>query len=221
MANVLIVEDELEIADTLRFALDAEGYTSLWASTAGEARNHLSGGQADFIILDVGLPDSNGFELLKEIRQSSELPVMMLTARSDEVDRIVGLEIGADDYVTKPFSPREVVARVKAILKRTQSEPSASTQTFELDLQGMQIKYHGSLLSLTKSEFYLLQSLLDRPGQILSRRQLINRVWSDHHPSDDRSIDTHVKALRAKLKEIQNSDSPIVTHRGFGYSIQL
>ena len=143
---------------------------------------------------------------------------MMLTARSDEVDRIIGLEIGADDYVTKPFSPREVVARVKAILKRSRPTNNGATAGLTHNPAAMLFQWQGTRLDLTKSEYLLLCTLFNRPGQIFSRRQLIERVWSDNHPSDDRAIDTHVKTLRAKLKLLNDAADPIQTHRGFGYS---
>ncbi len=218
--TVLLVEDESAIADTLQYAISSDGMNPLWVRQGSDATECLKEKSIDLIILDVGLPDCNGFELLKEIRKQWDLPVMMLTARSPEVDRIVGLEIGADDYVTKPFSPREVVGRIRAILKRT-SRPTQvhSESTFEHDSGAYQYRYHGQPLNLTRSEYYLLQALISRPGQIFSRRQLIEKVWSDQHPSDDRVIDTHVKSLRAKLKKIDNSQDVMMKDRGFGYSM--
>jgi two-component system catabolic regulation response regulator CreB len=218
--GILIIEDEAEIADTLKYALKEQGMIGAWVATGQQARTVLAEAEFDLIILDVGLPDCNGFELLKEIRQTSTQPVMMLTARGDEVDRIVGLEIGADDYVTKPFSPREVVARIKAILKRTNGGYTTKKSTFELNIKAMRICFCGETLSLTRSEYLLLKTLLNRPGQIFSRRQLIENVWSDQHPSDDRAIDTHIKSLRARLKQVNPDLTPIVTHRGFGYSLE-
>ena len=218
--TILIIEDEAEIADTLRYAVETEGMRAVWASQGREGQTLLGEQDIDLVILDVGLPDCSGFELLKQIRQGSEVPVMMLTARSDEVDRVVGLEIGADDYVTKPFSPREVVARIKAILKRSHNGTPVSTHGFELNDSARKIIYQGAALNLTRSEYLLLAALMAHPGQIFSRRQLIEHIWSDNHPSDDRIIDTHVKALRAKLQHIDASRMPIVTHRGFGYALE-
>lgn len=218
MTTVLIVEDEAEIADTLSYALGTEGFEVLWATRGKEGLALLEANAVSLAVLDVGLPDCSGFELLKQIRQRSELPVMMLTARSDEVDRIVGLEIGADDYVVKPFSPREVVARIRAILKRA-GGPGLAATGFEIDKPAMQIRYQTEPLDLTRSEYLLLETLIGRPGQIFSRRQLIDAVWSTNHPSDDRVIDTHIKALRAKLVRVMPDGNPIVTHRGFGYSL--
>jgi len=217
--NVLIVEDENEIAETLRYALETEGMTAHWVAQGSQAEAALAERSVDFVILDVGLPDISGFELLKSIRGKNNVPVLMLTARSDEVDRIVGLEIGADDYVTKPFSPREVVARVKAIVKRAGIGNSSVKNRFEHQQQAMRILFDGVVLELTRSEYLLLEALLGRPGQIFSRRQLIEKVWSSQHPSDDRVIDTHVKSLRAKLKAVDPHANPVQTSRGFGYSL--
>ena len=219
--TILLVEDEAEIADTLKYTLSEEGMAPVWVPTGRQAREVLAQSDIDFIILDVGLPDCNGFELLKEIRKTNDLPVMMLTARGDEVDKIVGLEIGADDYVTKPFRPREVVARVKAIMKRTGALNDSSKTGFEINPKAMRITYFDQVLELTRSEYLLLSTFLNRPGQTFSRRQLIENVWSSNHPSDDRVIDTHIKELRAKLKQVNTNDSPIVTHRGFGYYLEI
>jgi two-component system catabolic regulation response regulator CreB len=219
--TILIIEDEAEIADTLRYAVESEGMASVWVAQGKLGLEALRQQSIDMIILDVGLPDYNGFELLKVIRQSYEVPVMLLTARSDEVDKIVGLEIGADDYVTKPFSPREVVARVKAILKRSQKINSVSNQAFTINPKTRSVTYDGVALELTKSEYTLLSVLVASPGQIFSRRQLIDHVWSSQHPSDDRIIDTHIKTLRAKLTSVKSGCGPIVTHRGFGYALEL
>jgi two-component system catabolic regulation response regulator CreB len=221
-STILIIEDEAEIADTLRYAVDSEGMQSIWASQGRLGLAAIEEHEVDLVILDVGLPDCSGFELLKQIRQTNDLPVMMLTARSDEVDRVVGLEIGADDYVTKPFSPREVVARIKAILKRSQNgtQVLVQVQGFELNETAREIRYRHAPLVLTRSEYILLTTLIAHPGQIFSRRQLIEHIWSDQHPSDDRIIDTHVKALRAKLHKIDPASTPIVTHRGFGYALE-
>jgi two-component system catabolic regulation response regulator CreB len=221
--TILIVEDETEIADALIYVLKAEGIQPIWVDTAKAALETLSETEVDFVILDVGLPDGNGFDLFKTIRENYAIPMMFLTARSEEIDRIVGLEIGADDYVTKPFSPREVVARVKNILKRVGGNTSQQTPTskgdFYLDQQQVKISYQSQVLDLTRSEYLLLEALLSNPKQIFSRRQLIEAVWSTNHPSDDRVIDTHIKGLRQKLKAVNADNVPIITHRGFGYSL--
>ncbi|WP_428033513.1 two-component system response regulator CreB [Amphritea sp.] len=225
--TILIVEDEAEIADALVYVLKSEGMNPVWVSTAQDALIKLTATAVDLAILDVGLPDGNGFDLFKTIRESYAIPMMFLTARSEEIDRIIGLEIGADDYVTKPFSPREVAARVKNILKRAGADTATQTSTetnrtkngFNVDSQQMKIRYQGQILELTRSEYSLLETLINHPQQIFSRRQLIEAVWSSQHPSDERVIDTHIKSLRQKLKNIDAVNVPIITHRGFGYSL--
>lgn len=223
--TILIVEDEAEIADALVYVLKSEGATAIWANTAKAALEQLDGTPIDFAILDVGLPDANGFDLFKRIREQHDIPMIFLTARAEEIDRIVGLEIGADDYVTKPFSPREVAVRVKNILKRVGSDTStpsllpATDNGFTIDSPQLQISYQSQVLDLTRSEYLLLETLVNTPKQIFSRRQLIEAVWSSNHPSDDRVIDSHIKSLRQKLKDIDESNVPIITHRGFGYSL--
>lgn len=217
--SILIIEDEQEIADSLQYALSTEGMKPSWVSSGQDANQALQQNKIDLCILDVGLPDCSGFDLLKQIRKTSDIPVIMLTARSEEIDRILGLELGADDYVSKPFSPREVVVRVKAVLRRTgSSEPAV--QGITLDSETKRVTYNGAHLELTRSEYILLETLLAQPKRIFSRRQLIESVWSTQHPSDDRVIDTHVKTLRAKLKEVDENSQLIITHRGFGYSLE-
>src|SRR3990167_1825513 len=178
MPYILIVEDEAAIADTLVYALQAEGFTTCWLGLGCVALERLAGEPFDLVILDVGLPDIGGFEVCKRLRRFSEVPVIFLTARSEEIDRVVGLEIGADDYVVKPFSPREVAARVKAILKRMAPREAPATNSdsgpFQLDIERVQIHYHGQLLSLTRHEFRLLQSLLAQPERVFSREQLLD-----------------------------------------------
>ncbi len=238
MATILIIEDEQEIADTLDYVISSEGMQAVWVSNGADAERVLCDTPIALCVLDVGLPDCSGFELLKLIRQSTQfnrdVPVLMLTARNEEIDRIVGLEIGADDYVAKPFSPREVVARIKAILKRVQPVDRRSTNQPENSVQAgqqssdfahnperHQIHYRNNPLALTKAEYSLLSAFLESPKQVFSRRQLIEKVWSSQHPSDDRAIDTHIKTLRAKLRTHNPHEELIITHRGFGYSLEV
>ena len=228
--KILIVEDEKEIADTLTYALSSEGFEPLWVSSCEAATTSLVKQPCDLGIFDIGLPDGNGFELLKTIRHSgNDMPVLFLTARGEEIDRIVGLEIGADDYVTKPFSPREVVARVKVILKRVEKHhpiiEQANTHSDNLGVFTHKadqkiITHRGKSMDLTRAEYQLMQSFIAQPGRVFSRRQLIENIWSSNHPSDDRAIDTHIKTLRAKLKTLNPHKEFIVTHRGFGYSLE-
>ena len=216
MPHILIVEDEAAIADTLIFALQGEGFTTTWLTLGQAALEHQRQTPADLIILDIGLPDITGFETCKQLRRFSEVPVMFLSARDAEIDRVVGLEIGADDYVVKPFSPREVAARVRAILKRV--GPGAAPTLFQVDLERMQILYRGQPLSLTRHEFRLLQSLLDQPERVFSREQLLDAVGVPFDAGYERNIDSHIKSLRSKLRSVAADAEPIQTHRGLGYS---
>ena len=232
--RILIVEDESGIADTLQYALRTEGFEPVWVAT-GEAAIALVRVQAPaLVILDVGLPDASGFEVFKQLRSFSELPVMFLTARSDEIDRVVGLELGADDYVAKPFSPRELVARVRTILRRSARSTAAakddannaanasanqSTAPLAVDDGRRQIRYYGELLELSRYEYGLLKTLASRPGHVFTRDGLLERVWDDPGESFDRTVDAHVKTLRAKLKRIAPNLEPIRTLRGSGYAL--
>lgn len=216
MPHILIVEDEAAIADTLIFALQGEGFTTTWLSLGQEALVHQRQTPAELIILDIGLPDISGFETCKQLRRFTEVPVMFLSARDAEIDRVVGLEIGADDYVVKPFSPREVAARVRAILKRV--GPGVAPAVFQVDLERMQITYRGQPLSLTRHEFRLLQSLLEQPERVFSREQLLDAVGVPADAGYERNIDSHIKSLRSKLRSVAADAEPIQTHRGLGYS---
>jgi two-component system catabolic regulation response regulator CreB len=167
----------------------------------------------------------NGFELCKEIRKTDSTPIIFLTARSGEVDRVVGLEIGADDYLVKPFSPRELTARVKAIFRRIQKNGgdfSAKDETgpFQIDEERYTISYFGSDLGLSRYEYRLLKVMIERPGRVLSRDQLMDLAWEEPEASMDRTVDAHIKSLRAKLKKVKPSEDPIQTHRGLGYSLK-
>ncbi|SHF73530.1 two-component system, OmpR family, catabolic regulation response regulator CreB [Microbulbifer donghaiensis] len=227
MPKILIVEDEAAIADTLVYALQAEGFVTRWVEVAGEALALLESEPFDLVILDVGLPDISGFEACKRLRRFSEVPVIFLTARNEEIDRVVGLEIGADDYVIKPFSPRELAARVKAILKRvaprTAMESAAGEPAgyFRVDLMRYQIHFHDQLLPLTRHEFRLLETLLGQPGRVFSREQLLDALGVASEAGYERNIDSHIKDLRAKLRAVAPAAKPIQTHRGLGYSCSL
>jgi len=225
MAHILIVEDEAAIADTLIYALQGEGFTTRWLTLAGEALALQAREPADLWILDVGLPDMSGFEACKQLRRSSEVPVLFLTARDSEIDRVVGLEIGADDYVSKPFSPREVTARVKAILKRLQPRvpPAAELPAagpFRFDELRQQIHYHGQLLPLTRHELKLLAVLLSQPERVFSREQLLDATGVSAEAGYERTVDSHIRSLRAKLREVRADSEAIQTHRGLGYSLR-
>jgi len=230
--SILIVEDEPAIADTLIYALRTEGFDPVWRATGRDALAELDARVFALVILDIGLPDASGFELCKLIRlRAGNLPVLFLTARNSEVDRIVGLEIGGDDYVTKPFSPREVSARVKAILRRAAPAPSpppaappptttAKEQGFAHDADKREIRRNGARLDLTRYEYRLLKTLLSRPGRVFSRDELMAQAWEDPGASLDRTVDAHIKTLRAKLRAAAPGADPIQTHRGMGYSLK-
>lgn len=222
--RILIVEDEPGIADTIRYALASDGFEPLWCATGEAATAALEAGPIALAIVDVGLPDINGFELFKRLQRIRETPVVFLTARSDEIDRVVGLELGADDYVTKPFSPRELVARVRTVLRRSQRAASPGVATaepmpFELDGERRRIRYYGQALDLARYEYGILAVLIARPGRVFTRDELLDKVWDGEHDSFDRTVDAHVKTLRAKLKAVASHIEPIVTHRGTGYAL--
>jgi len=222
--RILIVEDEPAIADTLIYVLNSSGYQTEHVGLLQTALSRLQTDSFSLAILDVGLPDGNGFDLCRQLRCFSDIPVIFLTAHGDEIDRIVGLEIGADDYVTKPFSPREVAARVGVILRRLGTDTNKPTPTpntqFDLDSQAGRIRYCGHLLDLTRYEFLLLKLLIEHPERIFSREQLLERIWQDPGEVFDRTVDTHIKTLRAKLRLAAADQDPIRTHRGLGYSLQ-
>ncbi|RON45958.1 two-component system response regulator CreB [Pseudomonas frederiksbergensis] len=215
MPHILIVEDEAAIADTLIFALQGEGFTTTWVSLGAAALEHQRQTPADLIILDI-----SGFETCKQLRRFSDVPVIFLSARDAEIDRVVGLEIGADDYVVKPFSPREVAARVRAILKRMAPRAPAEVAStlFRIDSERVQISYRGQPLSLTRHEFRLLQCLLEQPERVFSREQLLDALGVAADAGYERSIDSHIKSVRAKLRLVRADAEPIQTHRGLGYS---
>lgn len=223
--TILVAEDETAIADTVLYALRSEGFAAEHVLLGGEVAAKVRWGKVDLVVLDVGLPDITGFEVCRQLRTFSDLPVIFLTARDGEIDRVVGLELGADDYVVKPFSPRELVARVRARLRRRAQPPSTDWQAlgrFEIDREGRRIRFAGQALDLTRYEYGLLDALLQRPGAVLSRAQLMDRVWSDALDSGDRTVDTHIKTLRAKLREVcDTAEEAIRTHRGLGYSIDV
>lgn len=234
--RILLLEDEQAIADTLLFALRREGFEVQHWQLAREALAAFAAQPPDLAILDVGVPDGNGFDVCRAIRKTSELPIVFLTARSEEIDRILGLELGADDYVSKPFSPREVCARVKAILRRSAGHatatatatvitPATATDSavpvLQLDEAVQRIRCGDRWLALTRYEYRLLATLLKRPQRIFSRGELMDLVWHDAPDTADRTVDAHIKLLRAKLREAGTRAELIQTHRHMGYSLHL
>ena len=220
--KILIVEDEPAITETIQYALETDGFETYCLSSGRPVISLLAKEAIDLIVLDIGLPDINGLELCKEIRKAHTLPIIFLTARADEIDRVVGLEIGADDYVVKPFSPRELCARIKAVLRRTQQPPvaAASNQAFQIDESKRQISYFGTPVELSRYEYNLLKILIHRPGQVYSRDRLMELAWDEPDASMDRTVDAHVKNIRSKLKTIKPESNPIITHRGIGYALK-
>jgi two-component system catabolic regulation response regulator CreB len=225
---ILVIEDEAAIAETICYALSTDGFQTHWRSTGQEGIECAAAIQPQLILLDIGLPDSNGFEVFRGLQSRLKNPpaVIFLTARSEEIDRIVGLELGADDYISKPFSPRELCARVRAVLRR--SQPQIATQNlqkpeaspFKIIAERFEIHYHGMPLILTPHEFRLLQTLIQQPQRVFSREELLSRCWDAPEHRLDRAIDTHIKTLRAKLCALHPGDEVIRTHRGIGYSLQ-
>ncbi len=224
--RILIIEDEPGIAENIGYALGTEGFENVWCATGGEGEKRLEEERFDLVLLDVGLPDQNGFDLCRRLRLKSAVPVIFLTARHEEVDRVVGLEIGADDYISKPFSPRELTARVRAVLRRTHSgTPHGGPQAavngrFEVDEERKRILYHGEALNLSRYEYRLLAALIRRPGRVFSRDELMTHACDEPEASLDRTVDVHVKNIRGKLRAIAADEDPILTHRGMGYSLR-
>jgi len=219
--TILVVEDEAAIAETITYALSTEGFAPVWKTTGREALQALKAQPVALVVLDVGLPDMSGFDVCRELRKQHAVPVIFLTARSSEVDKVVGLELGADDYLAKPFSPRELTARVRAVLRRSTGAAVANAPTgWALDETKCRISFRGHALDLTRNEYRLLAALLASPGRVFSRDQLMTAAWDDPGASLDRTVDAHIKTLRAKLRAAAPDADPIVTHRGLGYSLR-
>jgi two-component system catabolic regulation response regulator CreB len=223
MPRILLVEDEPAIADTLVYILKSELHEVTHVMTGKDALAKHGEIAHEFAILDVGLPDMTGFELCRRLRETSRIPILFLTARDSELDRVLGLEIGGDDYVTKPFSPREVAARVRAILRRGVANVAADDPVtlsgLHVDHVTKRITCRGIPLDLTAHEFRLAAVLIQRPGQVFSREQLLEHAWDDPGAVTDRTVDAHVKSLRAKLRAAHTgSEDMILTRRGLGYS---
>ena len=228
--RVLVVEDEPSIAETIWYALRTEGFEVSDAATGGDALAKLASETFDCLILDVGLPDMSGFDVCRTLRQSSSVPILFLTARDGEIDRIVGLELGADDYVAKPFSPRELAARVRAILRRTNGNtlnhantapnPPPGTTTLDHDPLRKVIRCAGQSLDLSRNEYHLLLALMKNPGRVLTRDQLMDLAWQDPGTASDRTVDAHIKSVRSKIRTLAPDFDPIETRRGLGYALR-
>jgi two-component system catabolic regulation response regulator CreB len=229
--RIFIVEDEPSIAQTVQFTLEAEGFATEHFSTGAACLAVLEHTGPSLVLLDVGLADGSGFDFFRRIRQLTDAPIIYMTARGDEIDRVVGLEMGADDYIVKPFSLRELVARVRAVLRRTGaatvagageseiSEGAGATNVFHVDAVRRQIYYRARPLDLTLHEYRLLETLLSHPERVFTRGELLERGWDAPDHRLERTIDSHIKSLRNKLREIDPDANPICTHRGIGYSL--
>ena len=216
--TVLLIEDEESIATVVRAYLERDGYKVVWARSGADGLAELSRHAVRLVVLDIGLPDINGFEVCRQIGSRSSVPILMLTARDDEIDRVAGLEVGADDYVSKPFSPRELVARIKAILRRTDGEGSQERLVLgDIELNGpaREVKVAGHSVDLRAKEFDLLAFLMENRGIVVSRDTLLDRVWGMEYAGGSRTVDVHVAQLRRKLGD----PDTIRTVRGAGYKL--
>jgi two-component system OmpR family response regulator len=223
--HILVVDDEARIREVLLYALKKEGFTVTAVADGPAALAAVDAGGVDLLVLDVMLPELDGLEVCRRIRQKHRVPILFLSARGEEIDRIVGLELGGDDYLTKPFSPRELVARVRAVFRRVEAPPAAAAPAakpsvlthggVEIDPERHEVRYDGKLVSLTPTEFGVLGALLERPGVVLSRGQLMQRAYRYDNLITERTIDTHVRRIRAKFREV--GGDPIATVHGVGY----
>ena len=227
MTKILIVEDESSFSEALEFLLGKEGFSVITAGTGTEALKKFEQGGIDLILLDLMIPEISGTEVCRQIRAKSKVPIIMLTAKDSEVDKVVGLEIGADDYVTKPYSARELVARINAVLRRNGSE-SASVESGMITVQGIrmdidrhQVSVNGIPVSLPLKEFELLEFLMRNAGRVLTRIQLIDRVWGSDYVGDTKTLDVHIKRIRAKIEDDPANPKIIQTVRGLGYKMEL
>ena len=226
MTRVLVVEDEESISDPLSYLLRQEGFEVAVAATGPDGLAEFDRGGADIVLLDLMLPGLSGTEVCRTLRSKSSVPVIMLTARDSEIDKVVGLELGADDYVTKPFSSRELVARVRAVLRRRGGEAEeAETGALEAGPVRMDVERHtvtvdGAVVPMPLKEFELLELLLRNAGRVLTRGQLIDRVWGADYVGDTKMLDVHVKRLRAKIEPQRGEPQHLVTVRGLGYKFE-
>jgi two-component system, OmpR family, response regulator RegX3 len=221
--TILLVEDERAITEPLAEALEREGFDASVAGTASEALEKASSADPDLVLLDIGLPDGSGLDVCRELRKSSEVPIIMLTARGSEADRVAGLELGADDYVVKPFSAREVVARVRAVLRRAVPSPSGdgtgsiTIGDLDLDTARHEARLSGAPIELSRKEFELLRVLMESAGSVLTREALIDEVWDMNWFGSTKTLDVHISGLRKKLEDDPREPRYIHTVRGVGF----
>jgi two-component system response regulator RegX3 len=227
MTKILIVEDEASFSEALEFLLGKEGFSVVTADNGAEALRKFDQGGIDLVLLDLMIPEVSGTEVCRQIRSKSRVPIIMLTAKDSEVDKVVGLEIGADDYVTKPYSSRELVARIRAVLRRNHGEDVEATPgvlvvgEVRMDIDRHQVFVNGAPVSLPLKEFELLEFLMRNAGRVLTRMQLIDRVWGSDYVGDTKTLDVHIKRLRAKIESDPANPTLIQTVRGLGYKMEL
>jgi two-component system response regulator RegX3 len=228
MSKLLIIEDEISFSEALSFLLEKEGFETKVAETGKQGIDAFSAGQYDLVLLDLMIPEISGIDVCRTIRTSSNIPIIMLTAKDSEVDKVVGLELGADDYVTKPYSARELVARIKAVLRRGVPEDSTANENsgihnvggIRMDIERHQVTVKGELIPLPLKEFELLEFLMRNSGRVLARGQLIDRVWGGDYYGDTKTLDVHIKRLRSKIEDDPANPVLIQTIRGLGYKFE-
>jgi two-component system response regulator BaeR len=219
--RVLVVEDDRKISDLLQNYLRASGYEAIAAYDGRDALRQIERQVPDAVILDWMLPGMDGISVCKAVRAFTDVPILMLTARIDEVDRLLGLDTGADDYVCKPFAPREVIARIRALLRRAEGRVKTSTKPWEIEDASFRISWRGQWLPLTRIEFMMFRLLLSRPGRVYSRDQLLASVHDSQHDISDRAIDTHIKNLRKKVQAVDQGHDCIASVYGVGYRFDI
>ena len=228
MTRILIIEDEVSFSEALSFLLEKEGFETRVAETGKQGIAAFNENQYDLVLLDLMIPEISGIDVCRTIRTSSNIPIIMLTAKDSEVDKVVGLELGADDYVTKPYSARELVARIKAVLRRGVSDDSGNSESIgihsvggiRMDIERHQVTVKGALIPLPLKEFELLEFLMRNSGRVLTRGQLIDRVWGGDYYGDTKTLDVHIKRLRSKIEDDPANPVLIQTIRGLGYKFE-
>lgn len=228
MSKILIIEDEISFSEALSFLLEKEGFETRVAETGKQGIDAFNSEKFDLVLLDLMIPEISGIDVCRTIRTSSHIPIIMLTAKDSEVDKVVGLELGADDYVTKPYSARELVARIKAVLRRGVPDDSSGQENIgihsvggiRMDIERHQVTVKGNLIPLPLKEFELLEFLMRNSGRVLTRGQLIDRVWGGDYYGDTKTLDVHIKRLRSKIEDDPANPVLIQTIRGLGYKFE-
>ena len=219
MQHILIVEDDRTIAESIAFILEQDSFSCQWFDNGRDTLDYIENNEVDLMLLDVGLPDMSGFDVLRKVRIKSNLPVIIISARDDESDQVLGLEgLGANGYITKPFSPRLVVAHVRSQLRRDRADKNSKSK-FSINQAMQRVLFHNQELTLTPAEFKILSHLIKHPNQVHTREYLMNIIWDRPHGSDEKTINTHIKSIRKRLHEIDEMNDYIETHRGIGYSL--